>query len=136
METFEYNTDNLNLACKLIVENLTPDLLPKKWVERNKPNPMFGHCHTASACLQRLFGTKNIKLYRGLDEEGIWHWWVVTKEGKKIDLTADQYYSQGRVPPYVSGTRASMLGFDYRKRAYKLMELVKEKMLSNGTPLQ
>jgi len=136
METFEYNTDNLNLACKLIVENLTPDLLPKKWVERNKTNPMFGHCHTASACLQRLFGTKNIKLYRGLDEEGIWHWWVVTKEGKKIDLTADQYYSQGRVPPYVSGTRASMLGFDYRKRAYKLMELVKEKMLSNGTPLQ
>ena len=136
METFEYNTDNLNLACKLIVENLTPDLLPKKWVERNKTNPMFGHCHTASACLQRLFGTKNIKLYRGLDEEGIWHWWVITKEGKKIDLTADQYYSQGRVPPYVSGTRASMLGFDYRKRAYKLMELVKEKMLSNGTPLQ
>lgn len=136
MEIFEYNSDNLNLACKLIVENLTPDLLPKKWVERNKTNPMFGHCHTASACLQRLFGTKNIKLYRGLDEEGIWHWWVVTKEGKKIDLTADQYYSQGRVPPYVSGTRASMLGFDYRKRAYKLMELVKEKMLSNGTPLQ
>lgn len=136
MEIFEYNSDNLNLACKLIVENLTPDLLPKKWVERNKTNPMFGHCHTASACLQRLFGTENIKLYRGLDEEGIWHWWVVTKEGKKIDLTADQYYSQDRVPPYVSGTRASMLGFDYRKRTYKLMELVKEKMLSNGTPLR
>ena len=136
MEIFEYNKDNLDLACKLIIENLTPDLLPKKWVERNKTNPMFGHCHTASACLQRLFGTENIKLYRGLDEEGIWHWWAVTKEGKKIDLTADQYYSQGRVPPYVSGTKASMLGFDYRKRVYKLMELVKEKLLSNGTPLR
>ena len=136
MEMFEYNKDNLDLACKLIIENLTPDLLPKKWVERNKTNPMFGHCHTASACLQRLFGTENIKLYRGLDEEGIWHWWAVTKEGKKIDLTADQYYSQGRVPPYVSGTKASMLGFDYRKRVYKLMELVKEKLLSNGTPLR
>ena len=136
MEMFEYNKDNLDLACKLIVENLTPDLLPKKWVERNKTNPMFGHCHTASACLQRLFGTENIKLYRALDEEGIWHWWAVTKEGKKIDLTADQYYSQGRVPPYVSGTKASMLGFDYRKRVYKLMELVKDKLLSTGTPLR
>jgi hypothetical protein len=116
------------------VKNLTPDLLPKKWVERNKTNPMFGHCHTASACLQRLFGTANIKLYRGLDEEGIWHWWAVTKEGKKIDLTADQYYSQGRVPPYVSGTKASMLGFDYRKRTYKLLELIQAKLLSTGTP--
>lgn len=134
MVIFEYNETNLKLACDLIVKNLTPDLLPKKWVERNKTNPMFGHCHTASACLQRLFGTANIKLYRALDEEGIWHWWAVTKEGKKIDLTADQYYSQGRVPPYVSGTKASMLGFDYRKRAYKLMELIQEKLLSNGTP--
>ena len=122
------------MACDLIVKNLTPDLLPKKWVEKNKTNPMFGHCHTASACLQRLFGTTNIKLYRALDDEGIWHWWAVTKEGKKIDLTADQYYSQGRVPPYVNGTKASMLGFDYRKRTYKLLELIQNQLLSNGTP--
>ena len=135
MEMFEYNQDNLKKACEIIVENLTPDLLPKKWLERNTKNPMFGHCHTASACLQRLFGTANIKLHRALDEEGIWHWWAVTKEGKKIDLTADQYFSEGRVPPYVSGTKASMLGFDYRKRTYKLYELVKEKLLATGTPL-
>lgn len=134
MVIFEYNETNLKMACDLIVKNLTPDLLPKKWVERNKTNPMFGHCHTASACLQRLFGTQNIKLYRGLDEEGIWHWWAVTKEGKKIDLTADQYYSQGRVPPYVNGTKASMLGFDYRKRTYKLLELIQNQLLLNGTP--
>ena len=134
MVIFEYNENNLKLACDLIVKNLTPDLLPKKWIERNKTNPMFGHCHTASACLQRLFGTANIKLYRGLDDEGIWHWWAVTKEGKKIDLTADQYYSQGRVPPYVNGAKASMLGFDYRKRTYKLLELIQAKLLSTGTP--
>ena len=134
MVIFEYNETNVKLACDLIMKNLTPDLLPKKWVERNKTNPMFGHCHTASACLQRLFGTQNIKLYRGLDEEGIWHWWAVTKEGKKIDLTADQYYSQGRVPPYVNGTKASMLGFDYRKRTYKLLELIQNQLLLNGTP--
>ena len=134
MVIFEYNEANLKMACELIVKNLTPNLLPKKWVERNRTNPMFGHCHTASACLQRLFGTQNIKLHRGLDEEGIWHWWAVTKEGKKIDLTADQNYSQGRVPPYVSGTKASMLGFDYRKRTYKLLELIQNQLLANGTP--
>jgi len=134
MVIFEYNEANVKLACDLIMKNLTPDLLPKKWVERNRTNPMFGHCHTASACLQRLFGTQNIKLYRSLDEEGIWHWWAITKEGKKIDLTADQYYSQGRAPPYVNGAKASMLGFDYRKRVYKLMELIQNQLLANGTP--
>ena len=135
MSLFVYNNTNMKMACESIVKHLTPDLLPKKWVKRNASNPMFGHCHTASACLQKLFGSKNIKLYRGLDDEGIWHWWAVTVEGNKIDLTADQYYSQGRVPPYGSGTKASMLGFDYRKRVYKLMEVVKADLLSNGTPL-
>ena len=85
--------ENLKLVSDTIIRNLTPDLLPKKWVERNASNPMFGHCHTASGCLQKVFGTKTIKLYRALDDEGIWHWWVIDKEGKLIDLTADQYFS-------------------------------------------
>jgi hypothetical protein len=135
MELFVYTPENVEKACKIIMENLTPDLLPKKWIKRNSTNPMFGHCHTASACLQRLFGTANIKLYHSLDEEGIWHWWALTKEGKKIDITADQYYSVGKVPPYVSGKKASMLGFEYRKRTYKLLAIVKEKLLATGTPL-
>lgn len=132
---FEYNGKNVEMACQIIANHLTSDLLPKKWVERNSKNPMFGHCHTASACLQRLFGTKNIKLYRALDDEGIWHWWVKTIDGKRIDITADQYFSEGRTPPYERGEKASMLGFDYRKRVYKLLELVKEQLLANGTPL-
>ena len=89
MELFEYNGNSLEKACQIIANHLTSDLLPKKWVQRNSTNPMFGHCHTASACLQKLFGTKNIKLYRALDDEGIWHWWAVTKDGNIIDITAD-----------------------------------------------
>jgi hypothetical protein len=135
MEMFEYNGNNLDKACQIIANHLSSDLLPKKWIERNSTNPMFGHCHTASACLQRLFGTKNIKLYRALDNEGIWHWWAVTKEGKRIDITADQYYSTGRTPPYEAGEKASMLGFEYRKRVYKLLDIVRNELLSNGTPL-
>ena len=136
MVMFEYNKKNLKLVSDIIVKHLTPDLLPKKWIERNKTNPMFGHCHTASACLQKVFGTKNIKLYRGLDDEGIWHWWAIDKDGELIDLTDDQYYSQTRIPPYDIGEKASMLGFDYRKRVLKLLDQVTNELSSNGTPLQ
>ena len=131
----DYNDDNLKLVSDLIIKNLTPDLLPKKWVERNSTNPTFGHCHTSSGCLQKIFGTKNIKLHRALDDEGIWHWWVIDKEGKLIDLTADQYFSHQRKPPYESGTKASILGFEYRKRVQRLLDKVTADLISNGTPL-
>lgn len=131
----EYNENNLKMVSDIIVKNLTPDLLPKKWVERNSTNPMFGHCHTSSACLQKIFGSKNIKLYRAIDDEDIWHWWAVDKEGKRIDLTADQYYSVGRTPPYDAGEKSSMLGFGYRTRVLQLLDKVSNELSSNGTPL-
>jgi hypothetical protein len=131
----EYDKKNLKLVSDIIIRNLSPDLLPKKWVERNSNNPMFGHCHTASGCLQKVFGTKNIKLYRALDDEQIWHWWVVDVNGDLIDLTAEQYYSQGRNPPYNDGIKASILGFDYRKRVLRLLEKVTKELSENGTPL-
>jgi hypothetical protein len=119
-----YTPDNLKLVSDVIISNLTPDLLPKKWIKRNKSNPMFGHCHTASACLQKIFGTKVIKLYRALDDEGIYHWWVVDKEGLLIDLTVDQYYSTGRNPPYENGVKSGMLGFEYRVKVLTLLDKV------------
>lgn len=130
----EYNKENLELVSKIIMANLTPDLLPKKWLERNASNPTFGHCHTASGCLQKIFGTKNIKLYRGHDGE-IYHWWAVDKDGVRIDLTADQYYSVEKTPPYDVGEKSSILGFDYRKRVLKLLDKVTKELSSNGTPL-
>jgi len=135
MEMFEYNRLLLNKACVIITKHLTPDLLPKKWVERNSTNPMFGHCHTASACLQKIFGTKAIKLYRALDDEGIYHWWAVDKEGQRIDLTVDQYYSTGRKPPHESGVKSGMLGFGYRVRVLTLLDKVLKQLQSKGTPL-
>lgn len=131
----DYNESNLKKVTEIIVKNLSSDLLPKKWVERNSKNPMFGHCHTASGCLQKIFGTKNIKLYRALDDEGIWHWWAVDKDGNLIDITSDQYYSQGRNPPYEKGEKASILGFEYRKRVQELLERVTKEISSSGTPL-
>ena len=131
----EYNDKNLKLVSDIIVKNLTPDLLPRKWVERNSTNPMFGHCHTASGCLQKVFGTKNIKLYRALDDEGIWHWWAVDLNGNLIDLTVDQYLSVGRTPPHADGTKSSILGFEYRKRVLRLLDMVTKELSENGTPL-
>jgi hypothetical protein len=131
----EYNEINLNMVTKVIVNNLTPDLLPKKWVERNKNNPMFGHCHTSSACLQKIFGTKQLKLNRALDDEGIWHWWCVDNNQNIIDITGNQYYSENRTPPYKDGQKASMLGFEYRKRVTKLMNRVQEVLTSQLTPV-
>lgn len=131
----EYTPENLNLVSGIILKHLTPDLLPKKWIDINKTNPMFGHCHTSSACLQKVFGTKNIKLYRALDQWDVWHWWCVDKDGTLIDLTVDQYLSLNREPPHTQGTKASMLGFEYRKRVLRLLELVTNELSSNGTPL-
>jgi len=133
--TLEYNENNLKMVKQIIIDNLTPDLLPKKWVERNKANPMFGHCHTASACLQKVFGTKQLKLNRALDDEGIWHWWCIDTDNNIIDLTEDQYYSQGRTPPHKDGQKASMLGFDYRKRVLVLLDRIQEVLTSQLTPV-
>ncbi len=130
----EYNEENLKIVSDIILKNLTPDLLPKKWLELNRNNPMFGHCHTASACLQKVFGGKNIKLYRALDQWDVWHWWCVDKDGKLIDLTVDQYLSIGREPPHKDGTKASMLGFEYRTRTLELLSRVTKELSSNGTP--
>ena len=123
-----YNKSNLKIVSKLIIDNLTADLLPKKYREENKTNTTFGHCHTASACLQRIFSSKQLKLYRAIDSRDIWHWWCVDKDGKRIDLTSEQYYGYGRGPPYDRGEKASILGWGYKKRVHELLERV-EKVL-------
>jgi hypothetical protein len=51
-----------------------------------------------------------------------------------IDLTSDQYYSLNKIPPYNVGKKASMLGFEYRKRVLRLLDKVKEELSLNGTP--
>jgi hypothetical protein len=115
-----YNQENLELVSKLIKINLTPDLIAKKWRERNSRNPTFGHCHTASGCLYKLFGSKAVHMHRGHDGE-IYHWWVVDKNGNIIDLTSEQYTSIGKIPPYENGEKSGMLGFDYKKRVLILL---------------
>jgi hypothetical protein len=127
MDKLDFNEENLQKISKLIKDNLTPDLLPKKWVARNSSNPTFGHCHTAAGVLYKIFGSKQVKMYRGFDGE-IYHWWNQDLNGNIIDLTSEQYTSIGKTPPYDVGEKAGMLGFDYRKRVDKLFERVNSKL--------
>ena len=120
----EYNEKNLQIISDLIKSNLTSDLIPKKWVQRNSSNPTFGHCHNASGCLYKVFGYKSLHLQRALDDEGIYHWWCIDKNGTIIDLTSEQYTSTGRIPPHDKGQKSGLLGFEYAKRVAKLYERV------------
>lgn len=120
--------ENLEKVSASIMKNLSPDLLPKKYRERNGTNITFGHCHTVAGCLYRIFGPKQMKMMRALDNEGIWHWWIEDKNGNIIDLTKDQYYSEGRIPPYENGKKVGMLGFDYKKRVLELYNRVTKEL--------
>lgn len=125
----EYNEVNLKLVSDSIKRNLTLDLLPRKMRKRNitgGSNNTYGHCHTASGVLYLIFGHKNLHLYRGLDDENLYHWWVVDRTEKIIDLTVEQYTLLGRTPPYANGTKAGLLGFEYKKRVHRLLTRVKE----------
>lgn len=125
MKTYlNYNEANLRIVAQIILRNLTPDLLPKKWVTRNGDNPMFGHCHNASGCLYKVFGPKAVKMYRAVDYEGTYHWWVKDLDGKIIDITSEQYTSVNQVPPHDKGEKAGLLGFEYGKRVQRLYERV------------
>ena len=119
-----YNKSNLKIVSELIIDNLTADLLPKKYREENKTNTTFGHCHTASVCLQQIFSSKELKLYRAIDYRGIMHWWCVDNDNDIIDLTIEQYTSIGKTPPYENGGKSNKLGFAYKERMNTLLERV------------
>ena len=51
---FEYTEENITHVMQLIRDNLTPDLLKQKHRDRNKRNPMYGHCKHASEALIEL----------------------------------------------------------------------------------
>jgi hypothetical protein len=108
---------------------LTPDLLKPEYREKNVNNPMFGHCYVATETFYHL--TKDVypgryTVFRGKDDEGITHWWLHDNHNAKIvDLTADQYYSVEKVPPYTNGKRGTFLTKEPSKRARIVMERVK-----------
>lgn len=121
----KYNKTNLKRVSRAIIKNLTPDLLPKKYRTENAVNLMFGHCHTASGCLYKVFGSKALHMFRAIDSREIWHWWVEDRDKNVIDLTASQYPASVVRTLYKKGEKSAMLGFAYRRRVLELLSRVR-----------
>ena len=124
----EYTEENLNLVIESIRCNLSIDLLPKKMQDRNingGSNGTYGHCHTAAGVIYKIFGPKNVHMHRAIDDENLYHWWIVDKNDKIIDPTSEQYTLLGRVAPYDKGEKSGLLGFAYKKRVFTLLDRVK-----------
>lgn len=120
----EYTSENLEIVSKLILANLSTDLLTRTWIERNKKNSVAGHCHNASGCLYKIFGCDAVKMYRGLDSSGDYHWWVVDRDGQIIDLTSSQYNKSELTKIYKSGEKMGLLGFGYRRKVLTLLDRI------------
>ncbi len=116
---------------------LTQDLLKKEYKEENTTNPMFGHCYVATEVLYHLMETKNeVKPCCGKDENGITHWWLqYRKSGKVVDVTADQYLTKDKVPPYEQGRGTGFLTKNPSKRAQIVIKRVMQIVGQNPEPV-
>ena len=102
---------------------LSPDLIPNDY--RGRPdNPMFGHCYHAAEALYRSLGgkTSGYKARRGVDDDGVSHWWVESPMGEILDPTAAQYTDFDKTPPYHNAKGASFRGTS--RRAKTIMERI------------
>jgi hypothetical protein len=65
-------------------------------------NPMAGHCYVASEVFYHLQGGKAAAWKPvGVQHEGGPHWWLENADGRRVDITADQFsspvaYEKGR----------------------------------------
>lgn len=121
-EPYRYSEHNMTLVMGLIKRNLTPDLLSTHFREENKTNPTYGHCYHSTQALFYLMDTDKLQPMSGKDYRGEIHWWL--QDGEKIyDLTAEQYLSVGKLPPYHNGKKSKWYGWKGRphQRSLNLM---------------
>lgn len=119
---YEYTEKNMSLVMGLIRHHLTPDLLTPKYREENQLNPTYGHCYHSSQALFYLMNTDQLIPMCGKDYRDDYHWWL--QNGKRIyDITAEQYYSVGKLPPYENGKPSKWYGWKQRphQRSLDLM---------------
>ena len=112
-EPYRYSEHNMVLVMGLIRRQLTPDLLTPKYREENIQNPTYGHCYHSTQALFYLMDTDKLVPMSGKDYRGDYHWWL--QDGDRIyDVTAGQYYSVGKLPPYENGKRGRWYGYQQR----------------------
>lgn len=112
-EPYEYSEKNMSLVMGLIRRNLTPDLLTPKYREENLLNPTYGHCYHSSQALYYLMNTNKLVPMSGKDYRGDFHWWL-QNEKRVYDITAEQYYTVEKLPPYHNGKPTKWYGWKQR----------------------
>ena len=121
---FSYEPAMIHAISNIIAQQLTPDLLTKKYREENVRNPMFGHCYHSTQALFYLMDTDKLIPMSGIDYRNDTHWWL--QDGETIyDVTADQYYSVGQKPPYDTGKRTQWYGWKQRPHQRSLNLIMK-----------
>jgi hypothetical protein len=121
-DPYDYTEHNMCLVVGLIRRKLTPDLLTPKYRFENQTNPTYGHCYHSSQALFYLMNTNELVPMCGRDYRNDYHWWL--QNGDKIyDVTAEQYYSVGKLPPYENGKPTKWYGWKQRphQRSLDLM---------------
>lgn len=110
---YEYTERNMSLVVGLIRRNLTPDLLTPKYREENSTNSTYGHCYHSTQALYYLMNTDKLVPFCGKDYRDDYHWWL--QNGEWIyDVTAEQYYTVGKLPPYHNGKPTKWYGWKQR----------------------
>ena len=109
-DPYRYSEHNMCLVMGLIRRNLSADLLTPKYREENVTNPTYGHCYHSTQALYYLMDTNDLVPMSGKDYRNEYHWWL--QNGTKIyDVTDDQYYCVGKLPPYETGKKSSWYGW-------------------------
>lgn len=124
---YEYTEKNMCLVMGLVRRNLTPDLLGRKklmYPDDVKTNPCYGHCYHSSQALFYLMNTDQMVPMSAEDYRGEKHWWL--QNGERIyDITAEQYYTVGKLPPYASGNKSKWYGWKQRPQQISLDLMVR-----------
>ena len=135
-----YNIASILECSRRLRQVLTPDLLTKKYRLENETNPMYGHCYHTTQAMYYLLDTDTLDPMRGRDWRGDDHWWLRDREnGFIVDMTADQYYSIDKEPPYDKGKVSSWYGWKQRphKRTLDLItRLQVDSQITVHCPLQ
>ena len=125
---YEYNEKSMCLVMGLIRKNLTPDLLKGRkklmYPDDIKTNLCYGHCYHSSQALFYLMNTDRLVPMSAEDYRGEKHWWL--QNGENVyDVTAEQYYSVGKLPPYHSGKKSKWYGWKGRPQQISLDLMVR-----------
>lgn len=136
---YVYTEKNMSLVMGLVRRNLTPNLLKGRkklmYPDDIKINPCYGHCYHSSQALFYLIDTHELVPMSGEDYRGEKHWWL--QNGERIyDVTAEQYYSVGKLPPYHSGKKSKWYGWKQRPQQISLDLMVRvlgERLISDET---